>query len=169
MTARRTARRSFLLATLTGMTALSLSLVGCASPAHKLTPAQIAVLKDQGFTLTESGWELVVPDKVLFGFDEDMVSVEQQIALTRVARTLRSAGIDALRVDGHTDAVGTLEYNQQLSLRRAQAVARVLLACGFDSNHLDVRGFGKTRPVADNRTAAGRAENRRVSIIVTVD
>ncbi|MBV8272726.1 MAG: OmpA family protein [Cupriavidus sp.] len=167
MTAHHSARRSFLLATLAGMTALTLA--GCASPAHKLTPAQIAVLKDQGFALTESGWELIVPDKVLFGFDEDMVSAEQQITLTRVARTLRSAGIDALRVDGHTDAIGTLEYNQQLSLRRAQAVARVLLACGFMPDHLDIRGFGKTRPIADNRTAAGRAENRRVAIIVTVE
>jgi len=167
MTARRSARRSFLLATLAGATTLALA--GCASPAHKLTPAQVAVLKDQGFMLTENGWEFVVPDKVLFGFDDDTVSAEQQITLTRVASTLRAAGIDALRVDGHTDAIGTLEYNQQLSVRRAAAVARVLLTCGFAPDHLDIRGFGKTRPVADNRTAAGRAENRRVTIIVTVD
>jgi outer membrane protein OmpA-like peptidoglycan-associated protein len=167
MTAPCSSRRSFLLATLAGMGALALT--GCAGPAPKLTPAQIAVLKSQGFTLTENGWELVMPDKVLFGFDEDAVSVEQRNALFRVARTLRDAGIDALRVDGHTDDVGTIEYNQLLSMRRAEAVARVLLACGFAREHLDVRGFGKTRPIADNRTAAGRAENRRVAIIVTVE
>jgi outer membrane protein OmpA-like peptidoglycan-associated protein len=74
-----------------------------------------------------------------------------------------------LRVDGHTDNVGTIEYNQQLSMRRAEAVARVLLTCGFARDHLDVRGFGKTRPIADNGTALGRAENRRVAIIVTVE
>ena len=160
-------RRAFLLTTLAGLGALALS--GCASPAHKLTPAQIAVLKNQGFMLTGNGWELVMPDKVLFGFDDDTVSAEQQNALTRVARTLRDAGIDALRVDGHTDNVGTIEYNQQLSMRRAEAVARVLLTCGFARDHLDVRGFGKTRPIADNGTALGRAENRRVAIIVTVE
>ena len=110
-----------------------------------------------------------MPDKVLFGFDDDTVSAEQQNALARVARTLRDAGIDALRVDGHTDNVGTIEYNQQLSMRRAEAVARVLLTCGFARDHLDVRGFGKTRPIADNGTALGRAENRRVAIIVTVE
>lgn len=160
-------RRAFLLTTLAGLGALALS--GCASPAHKLTPAQIAVLKNQGFMLTGNGWELVMPDKVLFGFDDDTVSAEQQNALARVARTLRDAGIDALRVDGHTDNVGTIEYNQQLSMRRAEAVARVLLTCGFARDHLDVRGFGKPRPIADNGTALGRAENRRVAIIVTVE
>ena len=160
-------RRAFLLTTLAGLGALALS--GCASPAHKLTPAQIAVLKNQGFMLTGNGWELVMPDKVLFGFDDDTVSAEQQNALARVARTLRDAGIDALRVDGHTDNVGTIEYNQQLSMRRAEAVARVLLTCGFARDHLDVRGFGKTRPISDNGTALGRAENRRVAIIVTVE
>lgn len=160
-------RRAFLLTTLAGLGALALS--GCASPAHKLTPAQIAVLKNQGFMLTGNGWELVMPDKVLFGFDDDTVSAEQQNALARVARTLRDAGIDALRVDGHTDNVGTIEYNQQLSMRRAEAVARVLLTCGFARDHLDVRGFGKTRPIADNGTALGSAENRRVAIIVTVE
>ena len=65
-------RRAFLLTTLAGLGALALS--GCASPAHKLTPAQIAVLKNQGFMLTGNGWELVMPDKVLFGFDDDTVS-----------------------------------------------------------------------------------------------
>ncbi|SOZ13529.1 putative outer membrane protein, ompA family (fragment) [Cupriavidus taiwanensis] len=54
-------------------------------------------------------------------------------------------------------------------MRRAEAVARLLADAGFVRDHIEVRGLGKIRPVADNRTAAGRAENRRVAIIVLVE
>ena len=147
------------------------SLGGCATPPApgKLTPAQVAVLKNQGFELTDSGWELGLPHKVLFGFDEDVIAPERQVALQRMGRMLHEAGIESLRIDGHTDDAGTIEYNLLLSRRRAEAVARVLAACGFPRDHLEVRGLGKGHPVADNRTAAGRAENRRVAIIVSVD
>lgn len=154
--------------------ALALALGGCQSappppPPGKLTPAQIAVLKDEGFALTDNGWELGLSHKVLFGFDEDLITPERRGAVMRVGLALNAAGIERLRVDGHTDAAGTVAYNQQLSVRRAEAVARLLSACGFPREHIEVRGLGKSRPVSDNRTAAGRAENRRVAIIVTVD
>ena len=150
---------------------LPLGLAGCASaPAPgKLTPGQVAVLKSQGFALTDSGWELGLPHKVLFGFDEDAIAPDRQADLRRIGRLLHEAGIESLRIDGHTDDAGTAEYNQKLSLRRADAVARVLTSCGFPRDRLDMRGLGKDRPVADNQTAAGRAENRRVAIIVLVD
>lgn len=153
------------------MLAAGLGLAGCASPTGpgKLTPAQVAVLKRQGFALTDSGWELGLPHKLLFGFDEDVIAPERQADLQRMGRMLHEAGIESLRIDGHTDDAGTVEYNLLLSRRRAEAVARVLAACGFPRDRLDVRGIGKSRPVADNRTAAGRAENRRVAIIVSVD
>ncbi|RZT41689.1 OmpA family protein [Cupriavidus agavae] len=146
-------------------------LAGCATPEppRGLTPAQVAALQSQGFERTDNGWELGLPDKVLFSFDEDVITPERQLAVVRIGRVLRDAGIDRLRIDGHTDNAGSAEYNQQLSVRRAEAVARVMGACGFVREHLEVRGLGKTRPIADNGTAAGRAENRRVAIIVTVD
>ncbi|PLP99053.1 cell envelope biogenesis protein OmpA [Cupriavidus pauculus] len=148
-----------------------LVLAGCASApaASKLSPAQVAVLKSQGFALTDSGWELGLPHKVLFGFDEDVIAPDRQTDLMRMGHMLHEAGIESLRIDGHTDDAGTVEYNLLLSRRRAEAVARVLSACGFPREHLEVRGMGKGHPVADNRTAAGRAENRRVAIIVSVD
>lgn len=146
------------------------TVAGCATaPQGRLTPAQITVLKSQGFALTDNGWELGLPDKVLFGFDDDTIAPERQASLKRMGRVLVEAGIESLRIDGHTDNAGPIEYNRLLSLRRAEAVARVLASCGFPPDHLEVRGLGKGRPVADNRTAAGRAENRRVSIIVSVD
>lgn len=151
-------------------TLLVSALTGCATPPPgKLTPAQVAVLKSQGFALTDNGWELGLPDKVLFAFDEDAIAPERRTSLMRMGRMLHEAGIESLRIDGHTDDAGTAEYNRQLSVRRAEAVARLLASCGFPRDHMEVRGLGKGHPVADNRTAAGRAENRRVAIIVSVD
>lgn len=166
----RPPRRAWLvMALLTG----TLALAGCETPppapAAKLSPAQVGVLKSEGFALTENGWELGLPEKVLFGFDEDTIAPERQAPVQRVGRALSDAGIDTVRVDGHTDDVGTAEYNQRLSVRRAEAVARVLATSGLARDHIEVRGWGKTRPVADNATAAGRAQNRRVAIVVTVE
>ncbi|MNT91220.1 putative lipoprotein YiaD precursor [compost metagenome] len=57
-------------------------------------------------------------------------------------------------------------YNQQLSERRAQSVARTLISIGMTAQNIQTRGLGSTQPVADNRSSAGRTENRRVSIVV---
>lgn len=169
--ARRLHLRQAAAAMLAAVAAACLTFGGCASapPPGKLTPAQVEVLKSQGFTLTDSGWELGLPYKVLFGFDEDVIAPERQTTLLRIGRLLHEAGIESLRIDGHTDDAGTVEYNLLLSRRRAEAVASVLSACGFPRDHLEIRGLGKGHPVADNRTPAGRAENRRVAIIVSVD
>lgn len=168
-TSTRLSRRSLLLSA-TALAALSLA--GCATHEpvnNKLTPAQVALLQSEGFKLTDNGWELGISDKVLFGVDEDTIAAERQAPLMRLGRLLSDAGISDLRVNGHTDDTGSAEYNQQLSVRRATAVARVLESAGYARDHIRVRGLGKTMPIADNRTAAGRAENRRVSIIVAVD
>ena len=65
---------------------------------------------------------------------------------------------------GFTDSIGSAEYNQALSLRRAEAVYRYLVNQGVDPERLTVEGFGKTNPVASNDTEAGRAQNRRVEL-----
>ncbi|MFJ4289812.1 OmpA family protein [Cupriavidus sp. NPDC089707] len=151
--------------------AASLLLAACqtAPVATGLSPAQITVLQREGFALTSEGWELGLSDKVLFGFNEDLIEGERAANVQRIGRALSGAGIERLRVDGHTDDAGSAEYNQSLSVRRAEAVARLLAGAGFAPENIEVRGLGKSRPVADNRNAAGRAENRRVAIIVSVD
>nr|WP_230426948.1 OmpA family protein [Cupriavidus yeoncheonensis] len=150
---------------------MAAALSGCRTtpPARGLTQVQLAVLQREGFTLTDVGWELGPSEKVLFGFDEDVIPRERIAGILHLARALTGIGIDHVRVDGHTDDIGTADYNQQLSLRRAEAVARVLVTAGFERRNIEVRGMGKRRPVADNRTAGGRAENRRASIVVTVE
>ena len=74
-----------------------------------------------------------------------------------------------LEVEGHTDSVGSDEFNQQLSEKRAAAVHDFLVQQGIAMNAVSARGFGKTMPVASNDTAAGRQRNRRVEMIVAGD
>ncbi|WP_254615786.1 OmpA family protein [Cupriavidus basilensis] len=152
------------------MIAITLALAACQTvPAPTLTPAQVEALQSQGFLLTESGWELDLSEKVLFGLNEDAISGDRQEAVQRIGLALSGAGIDYVRLDGHTDDSGSADYNQQLSVRRAEAVAKVLATTGFQAENIQVRGLGKSKPVADNRTATGRAENRRVAIVVTIE
>ena len=72
-----------------------------------------------------------------------------------------------LAAEGHTDSTGTSEFNQRLSVKRAEAVAEYLGSQGVPSDSLSASGFGDTRPIAQNNTAAGRQQNRRVELIVS--
>ncbi|MBN7798382.1 OmpA family protein [Parahaliea mediterranea] len=144
---------------------LAIALAGCQS-LPRLTEEQVAVLKQEGFQLTDEGWEFGLSSKVLFGNDDATVNEQSRGELLRLGRTLRGVGITQLRLEGHTDSYGEDGYNQALSERRAWAVARVLVAAGMREEDLTVRGLGEEIPVADNNTDAGRQENRRVAIIV---
>jgi OOP family OmpA-OmpF porin len=71
-----------------------------------------------------------------------------------------------IKITGHTDSTGAAEYNQKLSVRRAETVRDYLISLGGDASKMEVAGMGATKPVADNKTAAGRAHNRRVEVEV---
>jgi len=86
--------------------------------------------------------------------------------LDRLIHDAEGMNLRAVTINGFTDAQGTAEYNQRLSERRAQAVAQYLQAHGLKVQRYEVHGFGKENPVASNTTAAGRAQNRRVEIIL---
>jgi outer membrane protein OmpA-like peptidoglycan-associated protein len=81
----------------------------------------------------------------------------------RLAKFFKEAGARAYIVTGHTDSRASDEYNMGLSFRRATAVAKIGAAAG--ANIVDVRGYGERMPIATNKTAKGRAENRRVEIM----
>ncbi|NWC96869.1 MULTISPECIES: OmpA family protein [unclassified Pseudomonas] len=147
-----------------------LALSGCQTPPPKgLTPAQVAVLKQQGFELTDEGWAFGLSGKVLFGSDVESLNAPSTEIVQRIGKALLGVGIERVRVDGHTDASGKETYNQQLSLRRAKSVAHVLASVGMKEENVQLRGLGSSEPVASNATAAGRTENRRVSIVVSAD
>jgi len=144
-----------------------LALTGCQSPPPKgLTAEQIAVLKREGFAPTEEGWAFDLSGKVLFGSDLDSLNGQSQAIVERIGKALLGVGIEGVRVDGHADATGKAAYNQQLSERRADSVAKALIGVGMPAQDIHTRGLGSTQPVANNRTSAGRTENRRVSIVV---
>ena len=145
-----------------------LALTGCqTAPQKGLTPAQVAVLKQQGFELTDEGWAFGLSGKVLFGSDVESLNRQSTDIVERIGKALLGVGIDHVRIDGHTDASGKEAYNQQLSVRRAKSVATVLTAVGMPEQNIQLQGLGSSQPVASNGTAAGRTENRRVSIVVS--
>jgi outer membrane protein OmpA-like peptidoglycan-associated protein len=149
---------------------VALTLSGCqTAPQKGLTPAQVAVLKQQGFELTDDGWEFGLSGKVLFGSDVESLNAPSTAIVERIGKALLGVGIERVRVDGHTDASGKETYNQQLSLRRAKSVANVLGTVGMKQENIQLQGLGSSEPVASNDTAAGRTENRRVSIVVSAD
>ena len=147
-----------------------LALSGCQTPPPKgLTPAQVAVLKQQGFELTDEGWAFGLSGKVLFGSDDDSLNSASTDIVERIGKALLGVGINRVRVDGHTDASGKEAYNEQLSVRRARSVAKVLTTVGMKEENIQLRGLGSSVPVATNTTTAGRTENRRVAIVVSAD
>ncbi|MBC3304694.1 OmpA family protein [Pseudomonas sp. SWRI18] len=147
-----------------------LALGGCqTAPPKGLTPAQVAVLKQQGFELTEEGWAFGLSGKVLFGSDVEALNPASTEIVQRIGKALLGVGIERVRIDGHTDASGKEAYNQQLSLRRAKSVATVLTGVGMKQENVQLRGLGSRYPVASNDTVDGRTENRRVSIVVIAE
>ncbi|WP_371856156.1 OmpA family protein [Pseudomonas sp. NFACC23-1] len=147
-----------------------MALSGCqTAPPKGLTPAQIAVLKHQGFELTEDGWAFGLSGKVLFGSDVENLNPASTEIVERIGKALLEAGIERVRVDGHTDASGSQAYNEQLSRRRAASVGKVLTSVGMREENVQLRGLGSSKPVASNDTASGRTENRRVAIVVIAD
>jgi OOP family OmpA-OmpF porin len=108
--------------------------------------------------------------KVNFEFDSTHVQEKYFTDLQELADFLKRFSDLQVNVEGHTDSIGTDAYNQQLSQRRAQAVVDLLVnQYGIARSRLDPIGYGETRPVASNDTAAGRAENRRVMATLEVE
>jgi outer membrane protein OmpA-like peptidoglycan-associated protein len=103
---------------------------------------------------------------VNFAFDSAALTPEAQVILQAAVEALGESPKTRIEVAGNTDSVGTEEYNQGLSERRAGSVADYLAKNGIDRSRLSVVGYGETRPVADNSTSDGRAQNRRVELNV---
>lgn len=138
----------------------------CQMGSHGLNAKQIAMLKQEGFVQKSDGWELALSSKVLFDTDSDALKPETRASIQRTGQALLAVQITRLRVEGHTDSTGTVAHNNELSQRRAAAVAGALGSSGLSGGHIEAKGLGQNYPVADNTTEAGRAENRRVAIIV---
>jgi outer membrane protein OmpA-like peptidoglycan-associated protein len=118
--------------------------------------------------LTKSKIEIL--DKVFFDFDKATIQRRSYPLLDQVVSVLKAnPQIEKMRIEGHTDTDGDDAYNLKLSDARAASVRLYLVGKGIDPARLDFRGYGETRPIADNKFVAGREKNRRVEFVIVDD
>jgi len=125
-------------------------------------------LSDLRAKKTDRGMVLTLGDVL---FDTGMATLKPGAynTIDRLATVLKEAPDRKVMIEGHTDSVGSDDYNRQLSERRAAAVQTALLERGVTSNQITATGKGETFPVASNDNAAGRQQNRRVEMVFTDD
>jgi outer membrane protein OmpA-like peptidoglycan-associated protein len=103
---------------------------------------------------------------ILFAVDSAQLDTGAREKLDQVSNVLVKYPKTAVVVQGHTDSTGSEEYNQRLSERRAQSVMNTLIGQGVDQARITAIGYGESHPIASNETARGRAQNRRVDILL---
>ena len=123
--------------------------------------AKLGALKEE-----ERGLVLTLSGSVLFASDESTLLPAAQDRLNKVADALLVTKQKQLIIEGFTDSQGSSDYNIALSQRRADTVRSYLISRGYPSALINTQGIGEERPVADNNSAEGRANNRRVEIVV---
>lgn len=148
---------------------LALLLAACQSaPQGKFSPEQISAMRSQGFSEIPEGWMLGISEKILFGKNKSELTPESVATVQSMAKLLSNTGLHHARLDGHTDNYGDEKYNQALSLKRANVVADAWASgAGVPRSNITTRGLGDSDPVQSNKTSQGRAENRRVAVVIS--
>lgn len=128
-----------------------------------------AQLQGTGVSVTRMGDRIVLnmPSNITFATDQDQVIPPFYPTLDSVAIVLRKYNRSLIDINGHTDSTGSLAHNQGLSERRAASVANYLGARGIDQRRISTMGFGPSQPVASNASPEGRAQNRRVEVLIS--
>ena len=110
--------------------------------------------------------EILKVQNIYFDYDKWTIRPESMSSLEKIAQVLMEHPEVTVRIEGHTDNIGSDVYNQGLSEKRAEAVRQALIERGVPASRLTAIGFGKARPVAPNTSPEGRAENRRIEFKV---
>lgn len=118
---------------------------------------------------TEQGLITKLKSDILFETGQAQLKPQAKANLKEMATIMKKYPENILTVKGYTDSTGSAAINQELSKKRAEAVKQELLAHGLPADTVSMEGLGPANPVADNKTADGRKQNRRVEIEVTVD
>jgi outer membrane protein OmpA-like peptidoglycan-associated protein len=125
-------------------------------------------LGNDNVTVQNTGDRLIVtlPQDILFASDSFAVRSDLRRDLNAVAGNLQAYPDSTIQIVGHTDSDGDAAYNQQLSERRANSIADILLDAGIPFSRIQTFGRGESQPVASNLDPAGKAQNRRVEIVI---
>jgi len=104
--------------------------------------------------------------KVLFDFDRFELKEIARSSLDEVVELLKAYPENKVKVEGHTDSVGSADYNLKLSQLRAASVAKYLIQKRVPTSRIEISGYGETKPIAPNVTIQGRQQNRRVEVVI---
>ena len=132
-----------------------------AEDALKTTLSQLAQVQESA-----RGLIVTLPGSIYFDVNKTEVKPAMRERLSQIARALATVPDRHVLVEGHTDSTGGDDYNLKLSRLRAESVRSILVAGGVSPDRIESQGYGKTRPVASNASASGRAQNRRVEIVL---
>lgn len=126
------------------------------------------ILKEMPVEVTEEARGLVinVKSEVLFDFDKFELKPEAVAFMSEVKKVFDIYPENKIRIEGHSDSIGSSSYNLKLSKKRTQSVYNYFINEGLDKERMQMAGYGESFPIATNRTKAGRAKNRRVEIIL---
>ena len=109
---------------------------------------------------------LVMPNKITFDSNQSLLKSSAYSRLNSVAKVMKKFDQTLLEIAGHTDSQGKASYNQSLSEKRANSVAVYLRGQGLAPARVRTLGYGESAPIASNETASGRAQNRRVELVI---
>ena len=126
-------------------------------------------MKGTGVTVTRSGDQIILnmPNNVTFDSNASQLKPAGANTLSGVAMVLKEYEDTRVHIIGHTDSSGSRELNMRLSEQRAESVGTALITMGVDASRLNMSGVGPDQPVASNSTAAGKAQNRRVTLTLS--
>ena len=152
---------------MTTIAALAMLTAACSGPlCQSRGCANKMVVSDAALAAGAAAAGTTTQKPVLFDFDSAVLTPAGQTALAPYADYLKANADKKAEVAGYTDSVGSDDYNMNLSQRRAEAAKAYLVKKGVSAKQLTAKGYGETNFVADNKTAAGRAQNRRIEIEV---
>ncbi len=123
-------------------------------------------IKDAKIERVGEGIKITFNSGILFQFNSADIQPAGKTNIEKLANTLKKYKDTNILVEGHTDSVGTADYNRKLSDRRAQSVVTFAESLGVDHSRFTAKGYGFTQPVATNSTPEGRQQNRRVEVAI---
>jgi OOP family OmpA-OmpF porin len=136
------------------------------APAPAPAPAAAPAVVPVPAPVQPSSEKVTFAADTFFDFDKSVLKPEGRAKLDDLVSKMSGINLEVIIAVGHTDSIGSDAYNQRLSVRRAEAVKSYLVGKGVERNRVYTEGKGEKQPVADNKTAEGRAKNRRVEIEV---